>query len=377
MSNQFSWWHQVGPSHFIEDIVNSIGRFPIVSIVAPPRTPGGLSAQITERLDSTLFYEVVHIDVDGSYKAFDLFATLSSALNIGSSARTLKNIIDLADRKVLIVEGNDLARQWPAIFKQLPDWIHAFKSGEGYDKPTLLLLTPESLTNDHGLEVLGNKDARLHKYLGRVERIDMLAYIHSVAKFPDFIVPRFFETWITEFCGWDGELALHLAEWDWADLISPWEPMSKLATTLPSITASWSGGGLASFLGSDLVSPLFFAQVGDRTGFDMCVWRAQASQLFPWLEYRRLDLCEHINSTLMWPVIDKDQVKIDRAEEAELGNLCHHYRRCQGGNSKVRDFLENAKSARNHLAHREPISPELLKTLNNSWRGVPNHITSS
>ncbi|WP_347279029.1 hypothetical protein [Plasticicumulans sp.] len=235
----------------------------------------------------------------------------------------------------LWIDGVDPVH-WPGWRKLLESLATAARSLPEHRRPVLCVPVAASevpLTPDLLLD--------MHAWVGRVREFDMLLYVASLLG-NDTLNPRHHAlrlALIAELAGTDPALALALMNCKFAQLLDA----AGLISQFPALASH----GLEA--------------VTRR------IWLAQVRQLFPLLEAHRLAIIDRLNDRLR-RAYEQHKDKLTPIAEREddhralgIGDICYLLCQCEHIDHDRREHLQSLRSARNRLAHQQPVPEALLE----------------
>lgn len=201
---------------------------------------------------------------------------------------------------------------------------------------------------------------------GRISRLDM-QYLasHMISRNGQSPLLQLVQiSVVAELSGFDPVLAFVLSSLTLDQLLQPRETLLDFGRrgSFEDVQATWSDGGADHVDGRDLVHSAILAMRGDHDELNRRIWRGQVAAVFPHLETCRLSLVELGRRYLPRMPLETHSGVVERADELEIGPLCHFLRQ----NQRAHYLLPRARlllEVRNHLAHRTPVAAPLLRRM--------------
>lgn len=322
-----------GPRAFVETLRDGFCRGESAVISMPEPLPGGLREAVFERAAQERRPRLrLSYPVHGP-EPFDWLREILDLDGI-CDTRALAGHAQFADH-VLWVEGVD-AVHWPAWRCLLQGFAAGARDVSEHRRSAFcvpLAAADVPLTEDLLL--------RLHPWSGRVREFDMLCYVAGLLG-DDALNPRRHAlrlALIAEIAGTDPRLVSVLADCDLPLLLDA----GRLCGQLPSLAR----------LGE--------SEVGRR------IWFAQVRQLFPLIETHRQAVLARWDDALrhayashghrLTPIADRE----DDHRALGIGEICYLLCQCGRIGREWREHLQALRSARNRLAHQQPVPEALLE----------------
>lgn len=349
-------WELPGPARMIDSLCADAYRDRVAAVVAPVDA-GGLADAIEGRLNNDGQVRVVAVRPGLGDSALDLIAREAGVDR--SNPAALVTTPALADCAIVVLAGAE------TVAPALDDFARLAARSRTGSEPILMVV------GNGALPLIGGKTAREAK--GLIGPLDAAGHLARLRlQLPPLEALVITSVAIETAC-WDVETAERIATLPVARAVRPdLCPEAWTGERLPSwrgVPASWAAGSSDEWNG-DLCEHASWLAANRPDALSKRVWRGQVAALLPWIETRRLEIVA-VFSRVLTP--DRERCGPD-IESLDWGPLRHQLRRQA---QWLLQFVEQARLARNELAHGRPLDwPQIVALLSGSrrWssgRGAP------
>lgn len=336
MSRAPRHWFLPGPAAFVHAVAQIANGNGIVAVVAPPHCLPQLDAALEAALSQpwllTINAKSDEPPLAALSRAFDIEVRSASALPISRAA----------EGKAAVVEGLNPG-SWPRWETTLRAWAASCARRPHFGAVLVAIVAPDC---DSAVNAVGVKSLRWRDVIG--SRDAMLCALGRLPAKLDPLLGRLAVETAVALAGWDLD---SIAEFVDSFAISP-RRMFDIPLSNPDVVrpASWSDGTMDLLDGVEF--PLLPHCGRDET--TRRIWRAQTTVLFGWLETERTDFLERHRRILLKSAgqVGGAIVDLGALEWAEIARLM---KAAYGTRDRRVDLADEARAARNALAHLKPI----------------------
>lgn len=367
-----SWWDTPGPAWFVETATNHIREGRNLFLQLPRHYPPGLRDAIRRRV-STGFdapwrtVELSELDPACPAGSFLKFFDASAVHCDPVSVRDLISN-ERFNSGFLIWVDNVPEDSWPRWRAFFEEYAHACRAVDLLNRSLYCvnLIGPLALfppVNDVCLAKL--------KWQGIVSQLDSLLYSSRwFADRPWPVKKKQLASHVAAFLGqWDPVLIDQLCACDFRSLLEPRDILKDFGNArgwnqvdLKKSASKWVEGISDQYEGMERDHCGFLALNGSDHLIRHKIWSAETAVLFPRIEEYRHQLLDSLSRHLTPPYRSLDGTLIEDARDLELSDLM--YLLANNPVLWIRDEgwaqLKMMKNARNQLAHRQPVDPEVL-----------------
>ncbi|MCW9045243.1 MAG: hypothetical protein OQK35_02825 [Alphaproteobacteria bacterium] len=354
------WWRLLGPSKYISKIATSIRSVPVVAVSIPVGHLPNYMIHIGSEVDQ----------IDGYLTWSDLCLgdeSILSAINTQLLTRQSDPLYRPSDlvgrreleREVIVIGREDVNQRFDELCSFIAEFAAAATRQPDKPRPTLLIDLPTHYIHEAALNGMGEERIKILPWKGYVSRHDMLSYVsHLMVDRDDDspITPSFLITLVTYISGWDPRLASLLARSEQNEILDNWPHLKVLAEGMKNCPGTWAMGFEDDISGKPVRHTLWLAKQNKKDDFHRIVWAAHLTELFPWLEEKRLEFTEEYRDKWRLPIIKPKGPPIVQAEDLELGEMFYYLTNEQRIPAHELQFLDACKTARHDLAHRRAVS---------------------
>jgi hypothetical protein len=365
------WWHLPGPSQYVERVVQDIRQGRNCVLCLPKVFPEGLRNALTSNLgDGALMqWNTIHIDTP-SRRPLDLLFRMFGGETPARSLRNVATLITLPDflGRLCWLELQDLP-QWPNWKWFITEYSSACRELRLLDRSVFCIaLSGEAALDPPPDDVC----LAIHRWRGHCGPLDALLFASLLLR--DKICGPFryelYTRLLANVALWDVAVAEVFAMEPQTALFAPEEVLGKIAEDRgwePIRTEcdySWSIGASECFGGRPMIHPAALPQSERRSHLKRALWSAQAAVLLPLVEERRLDLISRLSRFLKTPYTTRFGEVIQDVSDLEIGHIeSQLLDRPNQVNARTLQQVRMLRQVRNHLAHFEPISFDMLRVV--------------
>jgi hypothetical protein len=362
------WWHLPGPARFVSSIVQDLREGRNVVVWLPNHHPRGIGKSIRHEWNEESRWVTLQVQEATDKSPIDQVYERFSYTKFDSDLRLPRKLISNRDflGHLIWLEGIP-PRSWAQWRSFLQDYEPACRTCSFLDRTVFCVAVAGRPTCDQPRE-----DACLtvRRAEGISGTMDMLLY---VAQFVDST--RFSgelrASVVAHIALWDPELAKGLARLPVGRILEPEEFLYEFAREREWVDQeyatgglSWEKGTLGMIDGRVLAHSAVLHSEDGRRELQRRIWRGQVAVLFPYIEEQRHIILDRCAEWLRVPFTTRFGQTISDIRDLEIGHL--EAQLSCASNKTARDLagsLTTLRRIRNHLAHLEPVPPELLDQL--------------
>jgi len=369
-----SWWQMPGPARFIDGVIQEMREGRNTFLLIPRHFPSGLRESIRRQVQSSMDIPWRTLDLS----ELDSHRPVESILRLFDPASRIVGPVTFADMIAneklnsgyMIWAELSSAEEWPTWKSFFQEYAHACRAVPLVQRSLFcVLLSGEPAIQPPQVDIC----LAALKWQGVVNQMDSLLYASlQFGSKPWPAKKRQLAAYLTAFLGqWDPTLIDLLHSSDFKHLLKPHDLLHDSGISrgwdqcdFKKSSHKWAEGISDHFEGMEREHAAYLALNGSSHLVTHKIWAAETTVLFPHIEEFRHQLLDAMAGRLVPPFRSVHGELVEDPRELELSDLLNLLANDPSLwiDSGTWGCLKAMKFARNQLAHKQPIDPELLES---------------
>lgn len=361
----------------MDRLVGTLERGKGVLLMRPPHTPHDLDVAIASRINNHTSLRLIDVPFR---RGLNVEATVAHKLRLETHPAMYEFVQEPSLRSTVLwlrgEEGEDTPKEAVRYVATLMGRLNLLKKKQpkqGKRRVRFVLDVPKPFVGGPKPPI-PEDICEFAEWRGCVSKSDMQAYASALmANRPGPGPFLLFESIVRELARFDRDFADKLSEATNEQLMDPFDLLSRMASSLGSRAHSqkWSDGMKEQMGGVSRLHVLHEIATGADQSARKSLWRAQLSEILPWLEEIRpdaLSLVEGLIAPLIAKGLDNGRNgtynDFDELEYTDVRFILE-----ERLNQRLSDYplLYHCRHARNQLAHRRPVTTQKIHLMIECW----------